>query len=416
MQASNPRFPLFDSLRAMAALGVFIFHLPVVARMSFDNPVRPYLLVLNVGIAVFFLISGFLLYRPFAQARYAGEKAPATVLYAERRVLRIVPAYWVALVLVVLLLGKAGESPAASAVFTPEGVLRYFGFLQIYDSDTLLGGISAAWTLCVEVTFYAMLPLWAMLLHRVPCRSTSGFLRTELLGLAGLFVIGVTWTAVAAPSNEDAAAAFSNVTLIEPWLYVLPAFLDHFALGMAIAVLSVVLADRAQQPRAVGVIDRAPWLPWLVAALAFVLIANLEKVTSDSWTLRTVGTHVLQGVFAFALLLPAVFGDPDRGLVRKLLANRILLWVGLVSYGLYLWHVAVNVKLVEWGVLDALGSLGYIAAALCVSLLAAAGSFYGVERHALRLGRRLSHRRRSQDADVRMRDLARHERPEPGVP
>jgi peptidoglycan/LPS O-acetylase OafA/YrhL len=416
MQGSNPRFPLFDSLRAMAALGVFVFHLPVVAQMSLDNPVRPYLLVLNIGIAVFFLISGFLLYRPFAQARYDGDKAPATVLYAERRALRIVPAYWVALVFVVLLLGKAGESPTSSPVFTPEGVLRYFGFLQIYDSDTLLGGISAAWTLCVEVTFYAMLPLWAVLLRRVPFRSRRGFLRSELLALAALFVVGVTWTAVAAPSSEDAAAAFSNVTLIEPGLYVLPAFLDHFALGMAIAVFSVALADRARQPNAIGVIDRAPWLPWLVAALAFVAIANLDKLTPENWTLRTVSTHVLQGVFAFALLLPAVFGDPDRGFVRRLLANRMLLWVGLVSYGLYLWHVAVNVKLVEWGVLDSLGSVGYIAVALAVALLAATASFYGVERHALRLGRRLSHRRRSQDADIRMRDLSRHERAEPGVP
>jgi hypothetical protein len=46
----------------------------------------------------------------------------------------------------------------------------------------------------------------------------------------------------------------------------------------------------------------------------------------------------------------------------------------------------------------------------------AAASFYAVERPALRLGQRLSRRSRSQDADARMRDLARHERPEPGAP
>ena len=53
---------------------------------------------------------------------------------------------------------------------------------------------------------------------------------------------------------------------------------------------------------------------------------------------------------------------------------------------------------------------------ILLSLLAAAVSFYAVERYALRLARRLSRRRRSQDADARMRDLRRHERPEPGVP
>src|ERR671930_1014584 len=110
---SNPRFPLFDSLRAIAALSVFGLHLP--ARIWLDSPVRPYVLVLDVGFAVFFLISGFLLYRPFARARYAGESTPAIMPYAQRRLLRIVPAYWVALVLVVVLLGAGGEAANARA-------------------------------------------------------------------------------------------------------------------------------------------------------------------------------------------------------------------------------------------------------------------------------------------------------------
>ncbi len=415
MKAASPRFPLFDSLRAIAALSVFAVHLPFAAMMSSENPVRPYLFELNVGIAMFFLISGFLLYRPFARARYAGDRAPATLPYAERRALRIFPAYWVALIFTVLLVGSSGEAQTASDVFTPHGVFAYFGLLQAYDSDTLFGGISAAWTLCVEVSFYAMLPLWAMLLRRVACRSRREFLRSELLALGGLFVIGATWTSVAALNSQPTAAVFLDVTQIKPWLYVLPAYLDHFALGMALAVLSVAVADRSPQPKAVRVIDRAPWLPWLFAALAFFLMAHLYGWFPSS-SATQIARHELQAVFAFGLLLPAVFGDPDRGVVRKLLANRVLLWIGLVSYGLYMWHAAIMSKLTDLGALDALPSWGFIAAALSLSLLAAAASFYGIERHALRLGRHLSRRRRSEDADVRMRDLRRHERPEPGVP
>lgn len=412
----NPRFLLFDSLRALAALSVFAFHLPYAFRLSSANPVRPYLLQLNVGIAVFFLVSGFLLYRPFARARYAGERAPATLPYAERRALRIVPAYWVALVFTVLLVGSSGEARNAIDVFTPRGMLSYFGFLQTYDSATLFGGVSAAWTLCVELTFYAMLPLWAMLMRRVGCRSRRDFLRSELLGLAGLFVIGTAWTSVASANEHPTGAVLLDVTQIKPWLYVLPAYLDHFALGMALAVLSVGAADRSPQPKAVRVVDRASWLPWLAAALAFFLIANLHEWLPGSFGAQFIATHELQGVFAFALLLPAVFGDPSRGMVRKLLGNRVLLWIGLVSYGLYLWHAAIISKLVDLGAMDGLSSFEFIAIALSLSLLAAAASFYGVERHALRLGRRLSRRRRSQDADIRMRDLRHHERPEPGAP
>src|SRR5207237_4074846 len=130
-------------------------------------------------------------------------------------------AYWVAPPVVVLLRGSAGEATTTTPVFTAHGVVAYFGFLQVYDSQTLLGGISAAWTLCVEVTFYAMLPLWAMLLRRVPCRSERGFLRSELLALAGLYVVGVAWVAITAPHARAPVAALLDVTRIKPWLYVL---------------------------------------------------------------------------------------------------------------------------------------------------------------------------------------------------
>jgi peptidoglycan/LPS O-acetylase OafA/YrhL len=416
MNVSTPRFPLFDSLRGIAALSVFAVHLPLVATMSDGHFLKRYLVELNLGVAVFFLISGFLLYRPFVQARYANEAPPSVRTFGTRRALRIVPAYWVALPIVVLMLGPSGESATASPVFTPWDVVTYFGFLQIYDSDTLLGGISAAWTLCVEVTFYAMLPLWALFMRRLGALSPGAFLRTELLALAGLFAVGFAWTAVAASNSTPTANVFVDPTRIEPWLYVLPAYLDHFAVGMALAVASVVLADRGTQPKAVRVIERAPWIPWLVAALAFVVTAQLSDWFAGNWGARFTLTHELQALVALGLLLPAVFGSPDTGWVRRLLSGRALLWVGLVSYGLYLWHAAVIAKLVDLGALNSLGDLPFTALALALSLLAAAASFYLIERHALRLGRRLSRRRRSQDADVRMGDLVQHERPEPGVP
>lgn len=413
MNVRDERFPLFDSLRAIAALSIFALHLPWFIELSGDNPLRPYLQQLNVGVAVFFLISGFLLYRPFARARYMGEDRPPTLPYAERRALRIVPAYWVALLLTVVVLGQSDQAGTAS-VLSADG-WRYFAFLQVYDSDTLLGGISAAWTLCVEVTFYAMLPLWALLMARLGARSPGHFLRTELLGLSVLFVIGVAWTGIGAANTEASEAVFGDVTLIEPWLWVLPAYLDHFALGMGLAVLSVWLAGRSagREPRAVRVIDRAPWTAWLVAAFAFFLLARVPEWFPDDQTMRFLATHELQAVVAFGLLLPAVFGDPDRGLVRRLLANRALLWVGIVSYGLYLWHVALLRTMTDAGWLDDLGLVWFGVAGLAISLIVAAASFYLIERPALRLGRRLSHRRRSDDADMRLQDLAQHERPEP---
>ena len=140
---------------------MFTLHLPWVLRLLVapDNAAQPYLRQLNIGVTVFFLISGFLLYQPFARSRYAGDRSPATLPYAERRGLRIFPAYWVALVGVVVLVGKSGEAATATPVFSGHGALTYFPLMQAYGSNTLFGGISAAWTLSVELSFYVMLPL-----------------------------------------------------------------------------------------------------------------------------------------------------------------------------------------------------------------------------------------------------------------
>src|SRR5215212_6043566 len=103
MNARADRFPLFDSLRAIAALSVVAFHAAFFAGMfTSESPLRPYLVRMDVGVSVFFLISGFLLYRPFVRARLGGEGTPHVGGYAWRRFLRIVPAYWVALTIVAL--------------------------------------------------------------------------------------------------------------------------------------------------------------------------------------------------------------------------------------------------------------------------------------------------------------------------
>jgi peptidoglycan/LPS O-acetylase OafA/YrhL len=94
----NPRFPLVDSLRAIAALLVFAGHTVTETTSLAVHPER-FVWATNVayeGVALFFLISGFLLYRPFVAARAGGRAVPLPD-YARRRVLRIVPAYWAAL-------------------------------------------------------------------------------------------------------------------------------------------------------------------------------------------------------------------------------------------------------------------------------------------------------------------------------
>ena len=108
----------------------------------------------------------------------------ATGAYAWRRFLRIVPAYWAALALSAWWLGR-------SDVFTGDGLWTYFGFAQTWRVATIGGGLTQAWTLCIEIVFYAFLPVWALLMRR-----TGRSLRAEAIGLGALFAISVAWKVV----------------------------------------------------------------------------------------------------------------------------------------------------------------------------------------------------------------------------
>lgn len=372
----SERFPMIDSLRAIAALSVFAFHLLLQPGFFPPPDVSRFTVHLDVGVSVFFVISGFLIYRPFARARLEGRSPPSGRRYARRRFMRIVPAYWIALVLIALWLGLSG-------VFTARGIPTYFGFLQGYDRGTVEGGIPQAWTIGIEVVFYALLPLWALLLRRRRFSGVAGFVRTELVMLGGIVLLSTAWKLMPWHDLPRYIETRAPVTLT------LPEWADQLALGMGLAVASVVLAGRAVQPGWVRAVGRRPWVPWLLALLAFAAMGlQLGPLDRPDDQLGYLIRHWLASVVAVGLVLPAVFGQREGGAVRRLLAHPALRWVGLVSYGLYLWHLAVLTKMTGGDWLDRLGKAGFTAVALALSLTLAAASWYLVEERALRLAGR----------------------------
>ena len=101
------RFPLIDSCRGIAAVSVLLFHVGLVGSMGREGAWRPLQDGLWIGVPIFFVISGFLLYRPFAAASRAGGREVDVRRYAIGRALRIVPAYWAALTFFALTTGPA---------------------------------------------------------------------------------------------------------------------------------------------------------------------------------------------------------------------------------------------------------------------------------------------------------------------
>ena len=168
------RFPCFDGFRAAAALSVLVLH---VAGSSGETQTHrafgPYLARLDVGVAVFFLISGFLLYRPFVAAHLAGGRAPAALPFFRRRFLRIYPAYWVATTAVVYVFQTW---PGGSTIKDVKSFVLYYSLAHSYNLDTIFAPLLQAWTLATEVAFYLFLPAWALaaLARRRPARHRRG--------------------------------------------------------------------------------------------------------------------------------------------------------------------------------------------------------------------------------------------------
>ncbi len=115
-----------------------------------EGPPGPALLLgLSAGVPVFFVISGFLLYRPFVASRLGVAPQPQLRRYTRRRVLRIFPAYWVALTVLAIYPGLPG-------VFTDRWWV-FYGLVQNYSPSEQFHGLLQAWSLSVEFTFYILL-------------------------------------------------------------------------------------------------------------------------------------------------------------------------------------------------------------------------------------------------------------------
>ena len=395
-----------DGLRALAAFAVVAHHVGFDTGATFRASYGAVLARLDIGVPIFFAISGYLLGRPFVAALLEGEAFPSFRRFWWRRVVRIYPSYWFVLTILVLAFGVTIDSLYQAFMF--------YGLFQIYDPDLALKGMVQAWTLCTEVSFYAALPFLALGAQRLLIRVTSRARRMQLLLVfcAGLYLVSVVWRLFLTAADPSwARAGFL-------WL---PGQLDYFALGLAVAVVGVAATkDESLRAR----VDRAVSFPgaWFLGALAaFALVCSLGLTRTLAaagapleFNAGEYGRQFLYGLVAVLLLIPLALARRSVGSARAIFSTRVAAYLGLLSYGVYLWHKDLVPKAQEWAG-DALfeGNFWQIFAIVCAaSTLLAWLTYLFVEQPTLQLSRR----RRDRDPTVWSRLTADVRRALSGAP
>jgi peptidoglycan/LPS O-acetylase OafA/YrhL len=372
--SGTPHVAALDAVRAIAAMSVVAYHawlysLPKVSAGHRDGLDDLVWHELRLGLVLFFVLSGFLLYGPWVRAARERKDGPQLGAYALRRAARIVPAYWLALVGSVLLLWPHDAVPG---VRLPDAndLWLFAVFGQNFSEGTLLKLDPPMWTLAVEVSFYATLPLLGWLALRGGRRAGA---------IAAPLAFGVSGVLYNLALSDDRGLPMTASKI-------LPAVAPYFALGMLAAV-----AVQHRSLRRGGVLA--------LAGLGAVLVLGDGYWAADAATRGShdVALRIWRDVPAaagFALLLVAV-AAPAR--VPRLLSARPLAWLGTVSYGIYLWHVPVMLFLRAHGLLP-LTPVGALATVIVPTLALAAASWYLVEQPAQAWARSVIARRRGAAA------------------
>lgn len=274
---------------------------------------------MEVGVPIFFVLSGFLLFRPWVKSATTGGPPPSLSRYARHRVRRIMPAYLIVVLFAYVLyhFRAAGPNPGHSWI----GLVRNLTLTQIY-TDGYLGsylhqGLTQMWSLAVEAAFYVLLPLLAYLLLVLMCRRRWQP-KLLLVVMSAMLLITPAWLTLV----HSVAWIPDGARL---WL---PAYLAWFVGGMILTVL-----------QAMGV--RCYAFAAIPLAIISYFIASTPiagaPTTSPAALTEAVVKACFYAVIATLAVAPLALGD--QGWYAQLLASRPMVWLGEISYEIFLIHL-----------------------------------------------------------------------------
>jgi len=363
-------YDFIDALRGLAILAVILVHASLAVPPSNTN-LQQLMAGGARGVQLFYIASALTLCLSWA-SRAPRERSPIRNFYL-RRIFRIVPMFWIAIAVYVLLYGLAPR------YYAPNGIQWYYApltalFLNGFHPETLTSVVPGGWSIVVEMTFYLVLPF---LLRYV--RSTTSLVMLVVFSVLLERATGYIFRGIYLPMYPP-----DQQYLVHDFVFL--NFFGQFPV-FAIGLLTYRML-RTDQSWRMPVIVTAPvvfigWLGWR-AFTGHTLVSALTL-------------HVQMGA-AFAWLAIVLADRPTRVLV-----NPLTTWIGKRSYSMYLTHFAVLELFAAIGVSRAFGS-GNVTAVLhfaTVVMATAAVSWLChllIERPGIEAGRRLIERGEAQRA------------------
>lgn len=323
MQHGRGWVPGFDGIRAVCLLCIITTHVLLLNDwMPAPGPLHDAGWRLAQGLTAFFVLSGFLLWRPYVRAALGLRPAPATLDLYRRRFLRVFPTHTVVLAIATLILPLGLTVGATQVGRLPlDASVANLLLVQGYQPHLVLSGIGPSWTLVVDLAFYALLPAMWWIASRSATRL--GAIGGLLVPIVPMLVVGALlrpWIWEQTQAGGGVFGKWSGVIY-----YTFPGQMDLMAAGMLGAVLASLDARRiAQGLVAVG--------------LAALLFMDFGIPGNTPFALGVAGGLAL-------MTLPS----HGRRLPSRLLSTRPLVWLGWTSYATYLWHMPVLNATERWG-------------------------------------------------------------------